>query len=121
MAPGPGLCLLFVDDVRVVQFQDMGIMIHSTPQELLTRQMESHLRLYQASPATEGRLTVTGPAGVLCRAGPWLTAPVLFSSLLATVCFLRAFYYLAPLVSDLVAFLSSRINSFSCTPLLPLR
>lgn len=52
---------------------------------------------------------------------PWLTAPVLLSSLPATVCFLRAFYYLAPLVSDLVAFLSSRINSFSCTPLLPLR
>lgn len=47
--------------------------------------------------------------------------PILLSSLLATVCFLRAFYYLAPLVSDLVAFLSSRINSFSCTPLLPLR
>ena len=51
----------------------------------------------------------------------WLTAPVLLSFLSATVCFLRAFYYLAPLVSDLVAFLSSRINSFSCTPLLPLR
>lgn len=48
-----------------------------------------------------------------------------FSSLLfflrLTVCFLRAFYYLAPLVSDLVAFLSSCTNSFSRTPLLPLR
>lgn len=52
---------------------------------------------------------------------PWLTSPVLLSSLPAPVCFLRALYYLAPLVSDLVAFLSSRINSFSCTPLLPLR
>lgn len=44
----------------------------------------------------------------------------LFSPVL-TVCFLRAFYYMAPLVSDLVAFLSSRNNSFSRTPLLPLR
>lgn len=51
---------------------------------------------------------------------PWLTKAVL-SSLPTTVCFLRAFYYLAPLVSDLVAFLSSCANSFSCTPLLPLR
>lgn len=66
MAPRPGLYLLFVDEVRVVQFQDMGVMIHSTPQELLTRQMESRLRLYQASPTTEGRLTVTSPAGLLC-------------------------------------------------------
>lgn len=72
-----------------------------------------------------------GPSGLWPfpspRTGPWLLGRLtlayhpVFSSLLATVCFLRAFYYLAPLVSDLVAFLSSCINSFSCTLLLPSR
>lgn len=61
----PGLHLLFLDEVRVVQFQDMGVTIHLAPQEILTRQMKSHLQLYQASPAMEGRLTVTFPPGVL--------------------------------------------------------
>lgn len=57
----PGLYLLFLDEVRVVQFQDMGVTLHLAPQEILTR----HLRLYQANPAVEGRLTVTVPPGVL--------------------------------------------------------
>lgn len=51
----PGLYLLFLDEVRVVQFQDMGVTLHLAPQEILTRQMKSHLRLYQANPANGGQ------------------------------------------------------------------
>lgn len=55
-SPGPGLSLLFVNEVIIVQFQDMGVTIQVAPQEILTRQMKSHLWLYQASPTVEGRL-----------------------------------------------------------------
>lgn len=140
-APHWARAVLCVSEVNIVQFQDMGVAIHVSPHAILSRQMKS--------PPLAGRLAVTIPPRALpawlqehlCVSSPqpqgngsWLLSscpttswsipglpPVLLSSLPATVCFLRAFYYLAPLVSDLVAFLSSRINSFSCTPLLPLR
>lgn len=49
LSAGPQLSLLFVHEVRVVQFHDMGVTIHAAPQEILTRPMKS-----QASPAVEG-------------------------------------------------------------------
>ena len=117
----------------------MGVTIHVSPQQILTGQMKRPLQLSEASPSQGVAykwLFLQGPAQLAagapgsphpksCSPPPRPPCPgslrLFFSFLSATVCFLRAFYYLAPLVSDLVAFLSSRINSFSCTPLLPLR
>lgn len=48
---GQGHDLLFVNEIREVQFQDMGVTIHVSPQEILTGQMKRPLQLSQASPS----------------------------------------------------------------------
>lgn len=69
-----------------VQFQDMGVTIHVSPQEILTGQMKRPLQLSQAGPCLAGcRCAGVPPPQELLPASQrtvsWLTASVLLFSL----------------------------------------
>lgn len=59
---GPGLDLLLVNEVRAVQFQDVGVTVHVAPQEIPTNMKATFDSTRQAPPGGQGSTTSTGPA-----------------------------------------------------------